>query len=94
LCLSRIVGARILQVLGMTAPIIGATKILRLKELLAAVEAPYQSRPIIGREQLSAKEMLKWIAVFQIAHRSTGGATSPNSTSLFRPVVRRDQRQF
>src|SRR5581483_213924 len=68
---TQIACAWILQAPGVTAPIIGATKIPHLKELIAAVEislsaeeiaaieAPYQPHPIIGHEQPSAKKMVK-----------------------------------
>jgi aryl-alcohol dehydrogenase (NADP+) len=68
---TQIACAWILQAPGVTAPIIGATKIPHLKELIAAVEitltaeeitaveAPYQPHPIIGHEQPSAEKMLR-----------------------------------
>jgi len=68
---TQIACAWILQAPGVTAPIIGATKIPHLKELfeaveitltaeeISAVEAPYQPHPIIGHEQPSAKKMLR-----------------------------------
>ena len=68
---TQIACAWILQAPGVTAPIIGATKLPHLKELIAAVEitltadeiaaveAPYQPHPILGHEQPSAKKMVK-----------------------------------
>jgi len=66
---TQIAMAWVLQAPGVTAPIIGATKISQLKELFAAVEIkltaeevaelekPYQPHPIIGHEQPSAARM-------------------------------------
>jgi 1-deoxyxylulose-5-phosphate synthase len=68
---TQVACAWILQAPGVTAPIIGATKVAHLKELVAAVEikltaeevaaveAPYQPHPVIGHEQPSAKKMGK-----------------------------------
>ena len=68
---TQIACAWILQAPGVTAPIIGATKIPHLKELFAAVEIqlsadevraveePYQPHPILGHEQPSGTRMLK-----------------------------------
>ena len=66
-----VVCAWILQAPGVTAPIIGATKIPHLKELFAAVditlraeemaalEEPYRSQPILGHEQPHPRKMVK-----------------------------------
>jgi len=63
--------AWVLQAPGVTAPIIGATKIPHLKELfaavdiklsaeeVAAVEEPYQPHPILGHEQPKPAKMMK-----------------------------------
>jgi aryl-alcohol dehydrogenase (NADP+) len=60
-----------MQAPGVTAPIIGATKINQLKELfdsvdiklsaeeVAALEEPYQPHPIIGHEQPLAGRMVR-----------------------------------
>jgi aryl-alcohol dehydrogenase (NADP+) len=68
---TQVACAWILQAPGVTAPIIGATKIPHLKELLAAVditlskeevaavEKPYQPHPILGHEQPNAAKMVK-----------------------------------
>jgi aryl-alcohol dehydrogenase (NADP+) len=68
---TQIACAWILQAPGVTAPIIGATKINQLKELfdsvdiklgaeeVAALENPYQPHPIIGHEQPLAGKMVK-----------------------------------
>jgi len=68
---TQIAMAWILQAPGVTAPIIGATKVNQLKELFDAVaiklsaeevaelEKPYQPHPIIGHEQPTAARMVK-----------------------------------
>jgi aryl-alcohol dehydrogenase (NADP+) len=67
---TQIACAWILQAPGVTAPIIGATKINQLKELfdsvdiklsaeeVTALEKPYQPHPIIGHEQPLAGRMV------------------------------------
>jgi len=67
---TQIAFAWIMQAPGVTAPIIGATKIHQLKELfdaveiklsveeVAALEKPYQPHPIIGHEQPRAARMV------------------------------------
>src|SRR5215470_15963780 len=68
---TQVACAWILQAPGVTAPIIGATKIPHLKELFAAVdiklskeevaaiEEPYQPHPILGHEQPKPAKMVK-----------------------------------
>jgi aryl-alcohol dehydrogenase (NADP+) len=68
---TQVACAWILQAPGVTAPIIGATKIPHLKELFAAVditlsteematlEEPYRPQPIIGHEQPQPRKMVK-----------------------------------
>jgi aryl-alcohol dehydrogenase (NADP+) len=68
---TQVACAWILQAPGVTAPIIGATKIPHLKELfaavdiklsaeeVAAVEEPYQPHPILGHEQPKPAKMVK-----------------------------------
>ena len=68
---TQVACAWILQAPGVTAPIIGATKIPHLKELfaavditlskeeVAAVEQPYQPHPILGHEQPKPAKMVK-----------------------------------
>jgi aryl-alcohol dehydrogenase (NADP+) len=68
---TQVACAWILQAPGVTAPIIGVTKLTQLKELVAAVdvtlsaeevaavEAPYQPHPILGHEQPRADKMVK-----------------------------------
>jgi len=63
--------AWILQAPGVTAPIIGATKVHQLQEIfaavdiklsaeeVAAVEAPYRPHPILGHEQPKPAKMIK-----------------------------------
>jgi aryl-alcohol dehydrogenase-like predicted oxidoreductase len=63
--------AWVLQAPGVTAPIVGATKVDQLKDLIAAaeitltpeevaaVEKPYQPHRILGHAQPSAKALLK-----------------------------------
>ncbi len=67
---SQVACAWILQAPGVTAPIIGATKIAHLKEAIAAVdvklsldevkalEKPYRSHPILGHEQPKPSRMV------------------------------------
>ena len=67
---SQIACAWILQAPGVTAPIIGATKIAHLKEAIAAVdvkltadevaalEKPYRPHPILGHEQPKPSRMV------------------------------------
>jgi aryl-alcohol dehydrogenase (NADP+) len=68
---SQVALAWILQAPGVTAPIIGTTKLAHLDEALkgldlkltseeiAAVEKPYRPHPILGHEQPKAAMMLK-----------------------------------
>ena len=68
---AQIACAWILAAPGVTAPIVGATKISHLTELFAAVdiklsaeetetlEKPYRPHPIIGHEQPKAAKLLK-----------------------------------
>ena len=68
---TQIACAWILQAPGVAAPIVGATKIPHLKELIAtvdmtlsaeeiaAVEAPYQPHPILGHEQPTGRKIGK-----------------------------------
>jgi len=68
---SQIACAWILQAPGVTAPIIGATKLAHLKEAIAAVEVklsadevaalekPYRPHPILGHEQPRAARMVQ-----------------------------------
>jgi aryl-alcohol dehydrogenase (NADP+) len=68
---TQVACAWILQAPGVTAPIIGATKIPHLKELfataditlsaeeIATLEEPYRPQPIIGHEQPQPRKMVK-----------------------------------
>ena len=68
---TQVACAWILQAPGVTAPIIGATKIPHLKELfatvditlsaeeIAALEEPYRPQPLIGHEQPHPKKMVR-----------------------------------
>jgi aryl-alcohol dehydrogenase (NADP+) len=68
---SQIACAWILQAPGVTAPIIGATRLSHLKEAIAAVdvklsadeiaalEKPYRPHPILGHEQPRAARMIQ-----------------------------------
>jgi len=68
---AQIACAWVLQAPGVTAPIIGATKVSQIKDLIAgvdlkltaeeiaALEKPYRPHPILGHAQPSAKNMLK-----------------------------------
>lgn len=68
---TQVACAWVLQAPGVTAPIIGATKIHQLKEILAAteiklsaeemaaVEAPYRPHPILGHEQPRPAKMVR-----------------------------------
>lgn len=67
---TQVACAWVLQAPGVTAPIIGATKVDHLKELIAAVhiklsdeevsmlEDPYQPHPILGHSQPNPRKML------------------------------------
>jgi aryl-alcohol dehydrogenase (NADP+) len=67
---ARIACAWVLQAPGVTAPIIGATKVSQIQDLIgavdlkltaeeiAALEKPYRPHPILGQAQPSARNML------------------------------------
>jgi aryl-alcohol dehydrogenase (NADP+) len=67
---ARIACAWVLQAPGVTAPIIGATKVSQIQDLIgavdlkltaeeiAALEKPYRPHPILGHAQPSARNML------------------------------------
>lgn len=68
---TQVACAWVLQAPGITAPIIGATKMHQLKEIfaaveiklsaeeMAAVEAPYRPHPILGHEQPKPAKMVR-----------------------------------
>ncbi|HXG21677.1 MAG TPA: aldo/keto reductase, partial [Methylomirabilota bacterium] len=68
---TQIACAWILQAPGVTAPIVGATKLQHLKEIfavvdmklsaeeVAALEAPYRPHPLVGYEHPLPKRMVK-----------------------------------